>query len=145
LKTIEERLDAIEARTALSELRSSYCWYTTRGLKAEVLELFTEDGVFENHRTTGGTPAVASGHAELAAYFERMAPGRRLPVVMNEVLRIDGDEAEGTCVMMSMGQEGFCGHYVDTFRRAGGRWRFSRRSFFPYWPDFAPNAERRDP
>ena len=145
MNSLEDRLEIIEARTALSELRSKYAWYTARGLKDEVLALFTEDGVFENHRTPDGQPAIAAGKAELAAYFRHMAPGRRLPTVMNEVLRIDGDTADGTCVMVSVGNESFCGHYIDIFARVENNWLFRKRSFFPYWPIFAPSPDARAP
>lgn len=140
-----KRLEVIEARFALGELRSKYCWYTSRGLKEDVLDLFTEDGIFENHRTPSGEPAVAAGRAELAAYFERMQPGRRLPTVMNEVVRVEDDRAEGTCVMLSVGDEEFCGHYVDEFQKVAGTWLIRKRSFFPYWPSFAPSPNRRHP
>mgnify|MGYP006213080245 CR=1 FL=1 len=36
---------------------------------------------------------------------------------MNEVTRIQGDVAEGTCAMLSMGEDGFAGHYIDQFRK----------------------------
>ena len=140
-----KRLEIIETRFALRELRSKYCWYTARGRKEDVLELFTEDGVFENYRTPSGEPAVAAGRAELAAYLERMRPGRRLPTVMNEVVRVEDNLAEGTCVMLSIGDEEFCGHYVDEFQKVAGTWLFRKRSFFPYWPSFAPNPDRRNP
>lgn len=139
------RIRQLEDRVALSELRSKYCWYTVRGLKDEVRALFTEDGVFENHRGNAGAPAIAAGQAALAAYFQRMAPARRIPVVFNEVFQIDGDHATGTCVMQSVGDSPFCGHYVDQFERGPEGWKFARRSFYPYWPDYAPSAERHAP
>ena len=43
---IEKRLAAVEARFALSELRSKYCWYTVRGLRDQVVALFTDDGTY---------------------------------------------------------------------------------------------------
>lgn len=142
---IERRVSDIEARFAISELRSKYCWYTVRGMKHEVLALFTGDGVFENARSEGAEPATARGTAELSEYFSRMTPGRRVPLVTNELTRIDGDSAEGTCAMLGVGEDGFAGHYIDQFRRVDGTWLFSSRRFFPYWPIYKPDADRAHP
>lgn len=145
MNNIAQRLSVIEARFAISELRSKYCWYTVRGLQNEVLGLFTEDGVFENSRNADTQPVTVSGHRALADYFARMRPARRVPLVMNEVTRVNGDEAEGTCAMLSVGDDGFAGHYIDHFTRTDGVWRFKSRRFFPYWPVFKPDADQRHP
>ncbi len=142
---IETRLAALEARVAISELRSRYCWHTVRGARAAVLALFTDDALFENSRNDVDGPVVVEGKAALREYFMRMKPARRVPLVTNEVTTIEGDRAQGTCAMVSVGDESFCGHYVDDFRRVNGRWLFSRRQFFPYWPLFKPSAERTHP
>ncbi|WP_029000959.1 nuclear transport factor 2 family protein [Azohydromonas australica] len=141
MASIEERLTALEDRTAISELRSRYCWYTVRGLRDEVVELFTEDGVFQNARNGESV----EGKAALREYFERMQPARRIPLVMNEVTHLAGNEAEGTCAMTSVGEGAFCGHYIDSFRKVEGHWLFSARSFFPYWPVYQPDAQRVHP
>ncbi len=145
MQSLESRIATLEARFALSELRSKYCWHTARGDREAVVALFTSDGAFENHRKPGGVPAVAVGHDEIRSYLSEMAPGRRLPSVTNEVLHIDGDSADGTCFMSSTGDDPFCGHYIDTFQKLKGQWLFSRRQFFSYWPIFAPSPDRRQP
>lgn len=142
---IEKRLAELEARVAISELRAKYCWYTVRGLRDDVVNLFTEDGVFENSRNEQGDIISVVGRNALQEYFSRMKPARRIPVVSNEVTHLDGDRAEGTAVMQSLGEERFCGHYIDQYRKLNGQWLFSKRQFFPYWPLFKPNAERRHP
>lgn len=145
MPTLEQRLDIIEARTAISELRSAYCWYTTRGNREEVVKLFTVDGVFQNARNSQASPHGVKGTDALLAYFERVRPGRRVPMVTNEVTRIDGDSAQGTCVMQALGEENFCGHYVDDFRKVDGRWLFQTRRYYPYWPSYKPSEERIAP
>ena len=142
---IEQRLNVIEARFAISELRSRYCWYTVRGLKDEVLTLFTDDAVFQNARSESEQPVTVAGKAALAEYFSRMKPARRIPLVTNEVTRVKGDTAEGTCAMLSVGDDGFSGHYIDTFQKVNGQWLFSSRKFFPYWPIYKPDVERTHP
>jgi ketosteroid isomerase-like protein len=145
MSEIEKRLEIIESRFAISELRSRYCWYTVRGMREELLALFTDDGVFENSRNEGDTPTSAQGKSELAAYFSKMKPARRVPLVTNEVTRVTGDLAEGTCAMVGVGDDGFAGHYIEQFRRVDGTWLFSRRQFFPYWPIYRPDAKRLHP
>ncbi|MFO1188889.1 MAG: nuclear transport factor 2 family protein [Alphaproteobacteria bacterium] len=135
----------LEARFAISELRSKYCWYTVRGFRDDVVDLFTEDGMFQNSRNTQGDVVTVAGRQALQDYFTRMKPARRIPVVMNEVTHVKGDLADGTCAMQSLGEEGFCGHYIDHFRKVNGTWLFSRRQFFPYWPIFRPDTDRRHP
>jgi len=138
---IERRIAAIEDRIAISELRSKYCWHTTRGNRDQVVALFTEDCIFQNSRNTDGAPLVIEGREALRDYLSRMRPGRRVPMVMNEIIELHEETAEGTCVMQSIGEDGFCGHYIDKFRREDGEWLFSVREFYPYWPIFAPKAD----
>lgn len=145
MTTLDDRLARLEARNAISELRSRYCWYTARGLREAVTELFTEDALFENSRSEDGGTVIIRGRAALHAFFGPMKPARRIPLVMNEVIAISGASASGTCAMISVGEDGFCGHYVDDFRLVEGQWLFSRRQFFPYWPQFKPSPERHDP
>lgn len=139
------RLQSLESRIAISELRSRYCWYTTRGERERVISLFTEDCFFENHRAPGSEPVSVHGKNALNTYLSHMRPGRRIPIVANEVTYIDGNIAQGTCVMQSIGEDPFCGHYIDKFSYIDGVWLFSSRIFYPYWPIFQPNVDRRDP
>lgn len=98
---IEKRLTELEARIAISELRSKYCWYTVRGLKQELVDLFTEDGVFQNSRRYAEANSVSvEGKTALNGYFSRIKPARRIPLVTNEVVTVHGDQAEGTCAML---------------------------------------------
>ncbi len=147
LKTmdLEQRIADLEARVAISELRSKYCWYVVRGMKQDVLALFTEDGVFQNARTANEQPVVVQGRAALDGYFSNMKPARRIPIVTNEVITLNADKAQGTCAMLGVGGDSFCGHYIDAFRKVEGRWLFSARQFFPYWPVYKPDRNRLHP
>lgn len=139
------RLERLESRIAISELRSRYCWYTTRGEREHVVGLFTPDCIFENHRSPESAPVSVRGQKALSTHLSHMRPGRRIPIVTNEITLIDGDNAKGTCVMQSMGDDPFCGHYIDHLRRINGVWLFASRIFFPYWPIFRPSADGLDP
>jgi SnoaL-like domain len=143
---LERRIDRIEARTAVSELRSTYCWYITRGFGKDIAALFTDDGVFQNVRGgVGGQPKIVSGKAALQENFARIQPAMRIPLIMNEVIRIDRNAATGTCAMVAFGDETFSGHYYDEFRRENGRWLFSRREYYTYWPVFMPSPDLQHP
>ena len=145
MPSLDDRLVALESRNAISELRAAYCWHTVRAAREALVELFTADGVFENTRNAAAPPVRIEGREALVAFFARTTPARRIPLVMNEVIHVDGDAAEGTCAMMALGEDSFCGHYIDDFRKEHGRWLFARRRFFPYWPDYRPDAERKQP
>jgi len=145
MNDIERRVAALEARHEISELRARYCWYITRAMLPELVALFTDDGVFENTRNAAAPPVRVCGRDELARFFQKTQAGRRTPMVANEVIHIGDSEAEGTCVMVSFGDDSFCGHYVDTFRKVDGRWLFSARRFRPYWPDYRPDPTHLHP
>lgn len=142
MRDIEERLARLEARSEISALRARYCWHTTRGDRDAVAALFTEDCLFTNARQSEGPVVEVRGRAALHAYLSRMTPGRRVPMVMNEVTEIDGATAQGTCVMQSVSDDPFVGHYIDDFRRVDGHWLFAARRFFPYFPIFNPAPDR---
>lgn len=146
MNELERRLANLEARFAISELRSTYCWHTTRGERDAVIALFAEDAVFQNSRGAGSDPVVVRGREAIAQHLAHMRPARRIPLVVNEVTRmIDDDSAEGTCVMTNLGEDPFCGHYIDKFTRIGERWFFSSREFYSYWPQFNPSTSRSAP
>jgi hypothetical protein len=146
MKTLESRIADLETRFAVSELRSIYCWHTTRGEKQAVVDLFVEDAVFENSRGASQAPTIVRGRDAIAQHLSGMRPGRRIPLVVNEVTRIlDDSRAEGSCVMTNVGEDPFCGHYVDEFVKVEGIWRFSARRFFPYSPQFSPSTDRLAP
>jgi hypothetical protein len=146
MKSLESRIADLETRFAVSELRSTYCWYTTRGERQAVVELFVEDAVFENSRGASEAPTIVRGRNAIASHLSGMRPGRRIPLVVNEVTKIlSANRAEGTCVMTNAGEDPFCGHYVDEFLKVGDIWRFSVRRFFPYSPQFSPSTDRLVP
>jgi len=145
MNDLERRMGILEARYEISALRSKYCWYTTRGMRDAVVALFTDDCLFANARQPDGAVVEVRGHNALSTYLARMRPGRRVPMVMNEVTDVYGDSAEGTCVMQSLSDDPFVGHYIDSFRRTEGVWLFAARRFHPYFPTYYPNADRVDP
>lgn len=137
--SIEQRLDILESREQIKELRAQYAWHAARGKIKEVVALFTEDAIFESwakdqrHFIRGRTELEA---LMMAADMKR--PCTVVPLIHNDIIEIDGDHASGTCVMQTPvgpdGTDGFTGYYHDVMRREQGRWLFSERRFYLYLP-----------
>jgi hypothetical protein len=153
--SMEARIDSLESDIEIQELRSKYCWYAARGDIAPMMALFTEDLVFEGPPGADGQRAVIHGREELLPYFTAGIgkPGLVVPLIMNHVISIDGDEATGTCAMESpvtplpggsAGGPPMIYYYYDRFRRLDGRWCFSYRRLSLYRPvfDVDPNETR---
>jgi len=140
------RVESIEARIALSELRAKYAWYIAHGAASEVADLFTEDGIFEMYETAERVVTM-KGRDVIRERLSAVPDGVRVPLVTNEIFSIDGDRARGTCAMhspVSPGQSGgFGGHYVDELQRVRGTWLFSRRTFYYYWPIYSADRNAR--
>jgi len=126
-------------RKEISELRSKYCWYVSRGDYERVVELYTPDGIFDF--AMDGKRVSVKGTAALRDALARTTfPGVVFPMVHNEISFVDGDTAHGICSMEAKctapGLPGFSGYYHDKFRVHEGKWRFTERRFFRYFPDF---------
>ena len=152
--SIEQRIDVLESREAIKELRAKYAWYAARADAAGMSSLFTENGVFEVKIRTGrvrseGRQAIY----ELLSQNNSGTPTVVVPLVHNHVIIIDGDKAHGTCAMEHPGStknpNGYSGYYLETFRRENNRWLFSERRYLLYSPvyelpsdgSYTPNGE----
>ena len=129
---LEDRIRAIEDRTAIVELTARYCHMARTGDAEGIVELFCEDGVME----TGGTSEQGQERL-LAMYREAFGAMQPMPCVHNHWLTLDGDRATGCCsVEIRMVLEGeaitAAGHYDDVFRREERGWRFARRNLTLY-------------
>lgn len=141
---LDQRIAALEAREQVKELRSSYAWYASRGQRDAVAALFAPHGVFE--LKAGGERIRLTGPQEIAAFLETsMWPDMVFPIIHNHIIDVDGDLAEGTCVMDARTKginaeyfpDGFLGYYHDRAeRQPDGRWLFTERRWFFYWPEF---------
>lgn len=141
--TIEQRLQLIEDREALRELKHhNYCHCVDRAIGGEsaamdeLLNHFTQDVVAD----FTGFPLM-EGHAAVSAFFAEQVPALlsySQHRVMNDVIAIDGDNATGRwyvdCpVVFRPGNPtgkagaGFIGgRYEETYRRENGVWKFAR-------------------
>lgn len=140
--SIEQRLDILESREYIKELRAKYAWHAARGEVHGIVSLFTEDGVFE---VLAGKERVRSQGREAIAGFliaNGMKPAHVVPLIHNDIIVIEGDQAHGTCAMENPGTtdapRGFTGYYLEKMRRENGRWLFTERRYFFYTPVFEP-------
>lgn len=132
------RIELIEARMAIADLIYTYARNIRAGKGADCVALFTEQAVFEvreapiGRREAHRTRARVVGHQAISEYLVGSASSdtRVCPMIHNLLIRVDGREAEGNCVMtayVSTGQR-LIGEYNDHFRVEGG-WRFTSRVF----------------
>jgi len=130
--SIEERLQAIEDRTAIVELTARYCHLARNRDVEGIVDLFCEDGVMQ------AGDVLEKGRARLRTmYRDALAELGPMPCVHNHVVALDGDEATGRCsVEIRMLRNGeavtAAGHYEDAFRRVGSQWKFARRNLVLY-------------
>jgi len=127
----------IVAREEIKELRARYCWYVSRGDYERIVAMYTPDGIFEF--LAGDKRMSVQGHEALREWLKNSTlPGVVFPLIHNEIIMIDGDNAVSTCAMeaRTVNPEipAFSGYYHDRLRRQGGRWLFSERRFFRYYP-----------
>jgi hypothetical protein len=139
IKTLEQRLEILEAREAIKELRARYGWCAARGNYDGVAELFWPDGVFE--LLFGAERLRLEGREAIRTLLAKvMKPSTIFPLIHNDTITVDGDEANGTCAMETRSspnsESGFIGYYHDRARRHEGTWLFAERRWFQYTPKF---------
>jgi len=133
-----DTLDTVLAREAVRELRARYGWHAARGDYEGIVGLFAPDGLFE--LSYDGARRQLHGREAIRDFLAAtMVPGIVFPMIHNDIVSVDGNEAYGTCAMESRspdGKGGFSGYYHDKARREGDRWLFSERRWFFYVPMF---------
>jgi len=139
LERVEQRVQELADRDAIRELSAEYCRCIVRADRAGVVGLFTADASLETHFPAGSGQAdvASSGTAALLKAYDGIAGMELKPTVHNHIIELAGDRARGfVSVEIRLAQAGVAytgaGHYEDTYRRDGGRWKFQRRELFVY-------------
>jgi ketosteroid isomerase-like protein len=139
-KSLEQRIQELEDRDQIKELTASYCWHVARGEGTAVAALFADDGVLE---VTDGSFPTVRGREALDKFYKTSVskPEMAIPFIQNHIIKVNGDEAEGTCgieARFNRNGESFtaAGFYEDRYRRERGQWRFTQRkiTFFHVVP-----------
>jgi SnoaL-like domain len=130
----------ILVRERMRELRSLYGWHASRGDHEAIVQLFAPDGIFEC-LVQERERKEFRGHREISAFLQQtMYPGVVFPMIHNDIVRVSAGEAWGTCAMESRTPHpqlpAFSGYYHDRARNFGGRWLFTERRYFRYFPQF---------
>ena len=137
-KTRDQKIDELLDREEIKELIARYAHRTAQGVS--VADMFTDDGVF-TVRYPGRPPSVSRGRAQLNKTYANVtiAGDHPLPMIHNQLIVIDGDQATGLCSNELRWREGNdsmigSGYYQDSFRREASVWRFvSRDMTFIHW------------
>ena len=136
--SLEERIDAIESRTACADLVHGYARFIRSDQPDKVADLFAPDGTFEVRDGHPDKPefTVRSRNANRAEVHAHLAPNKGkphpVPLIHNLSIAVDGDTARGNCVMAARiyGTDiKVTGEYHDSFRRIDGRWYFASRVY----------------
>lgn len=129
---LEERVRRLEDRMRIERLMGAYCEYVDRNEQEALLDLFTEDAVFDF-----GFGRVYRGRSELRDLFERLdtndATSHHLSNVHITFESRDAARCEAVVYAYhrrrgSGGEVHLWGRYSDEVRRIGEEWRFVRRS-----------------
>lgn len=139
MKTIEQRLQALEDREEILKLKARYVNYNDGGWKGPthtdpkaVSEMFTEDGVWDGRPST----PYAEGREQIRQIFENFGV---VPFIVhyvtNPLIEVDGDEATGHWhAMVTMTVPGgeavwSLGMYHEQYVRTPEGWRFRTMRF----------------
>jgi ketosteroid isomerase-like protein len=132
MSDVEARLRRLEAINEIKELTARYCWHVARHEGAEIVDLFTDDGVL----VLEGLDPVTGREALARFYDTAVTKGEeQLPFIQNHIIEVDGDHATGTCGLEArFSRSGksvtVAGYYEDSYRRDGERWLFAERKVY---------------
>ena len=150
-EALAKRLQLLEDRAQIEELRATYCFLVDDGRFDELVdEWFTEDAVCDFHAVRGGTLALlAQGRPEVRTFFAQLVAGTLQDMchtMHNHRIVVDGDDAAGDCYFELTAKDAAsaaaivgAGRYVDRYRRVDGRWRFAQHNAEIFY--MAPLAE----
>ncbi len=129
--TTEQKAHKAWSRGEIIELQGKYCWGVAHGDAEYLVQLFSEDGVFDARLRDIG---FHQGHEALRAYFTKYTPpNMRFPMIHNTIItEFTGTEATATCTNEVLSRKGddyvtFPGMYEDKFRLEGDAWKFTSR------------------
>jgi hypothetical protein len=126
-KDLEVRLQMLEDREAIKELRASYCWTIDEGRLDEFLDLFTDEV-----EADFGDLGVFKGKAEWRKFVYERIPtffSKMRHLIHNELTtKLEDNQAEGKAYFEFVGiREGNSfiggGHYEHKYLKINGQWK----------------------
>ena len=148
VKELEAKVQELNDREAIRDLRYRYHEYVNEGKFADIARLFTEDGVLDF-----GHLGKAKGKAELNAFFGNL-PADRSPqtggpatprgisfvkqFIHNHIIQVQGDRGTGFAYLEAKPiykGESFlvAARYDDEYVKQNGQWKFTKMSLTPYF------------
>lgn len=134
------RIQMIEDRQQIEELRATYCFLVDDGRFDELVDRhFTDDAVCDFRAVRGGgtLALVSGGREEVRTFFSQIVAAtlhEMCHTVHNHRIVIDQDLASGDCYFEVTAKDPTSGHaivgagrYIDRYRRVAGRWCFAQR------------------
>ena len=123
----------LEEKDAIHETIAEYCFHFDGGEFDKWVDLFTDDGVFD-----AGRMGVQKGKDALRAFLKNIRLTDGSPMVkhcvMNEVIKVSGDEATAKSYIVLVRAKGegalvngLAGRYEDRLVKQGDRWLFKNR------------------
>lgn len=161
--SLEDRVAALEARTAIMELMARYSRGVAARDREQILACFTGDG------TMDVGPVRVSGIDQMREFLSDMKPGNAhlegfdqastsTPTISNVEIHLDGDRATATSMCVVFHAGGRDGgpivmvrgtEYADDLECVDGTWLFAtrrHRTNWEYWvPGVVPTAPPRWP
>jgi hypothetical protein len=137
---LDTRLDVIESRNTVRQLKAAYMQGLDDRLRGAVADLFWDDAIWEglpNRTPEGATPSGPGsqiiGRAAIAQSFVDAAAAMSFTshFLMNEDITVTGDRAVGHWKLLQACTSGRdrafwqAGVYTDDFERRDGVWKFA--------------------
>ena len=138
-KSLEQRVQELEDRERIRELRATYCFLVDDGRFDELVNrCFTENARCDFRATDGSfKPFVSNGRQGIRAFYFNGVGGLLRDMchtVHNHRIVLNGDEASGDCYFELTATDNLTGNdvigtgrYIDRYRREEGEWRFAER------------------
>ncbi len=140
-ESLAKRLEVIEDRQQIEELRATYCFLVDDGRVDELVDgYFTDDALCDFRAVRGGgtLALISKGREEVRTFFAQLVPAMlhdMCHMIHNHRIVIDGDHAAGDCYFEVTGKDATsgdaivgAGRYRDRYRRVDNRWRFEQRN-----------------
>ncbi len=148
---IEKRIQVLEDREKIKELRATYCFLIDDGKYAELVnDHFAQDAhcdfrfrlgglppLFSNGQEEELPPFISNGQDEVVKFFRNFVTlllKDMSHTTHNHRIVVDGDRASGDCYFELTARDANtsapmtgAGRYFDGFERVDDEWRFSQR------------------
>lgn len=140
MTSVEQRLQELEDRNQIEELRATYCFLVDDGRFDELVDRCFTDDARCDFRDAKGTisPLISTGRSEIRTFFTQIVASLLQDMchtVHNHRIVIDADTAHGECYFELTATHPAtneavvgAGRYLDRYRRVDGAWRFTERT-----------------